>query len=181
MAPDPIDLRHGVTDPESAFQVVSMMEGVVARGTGQRAQIEGRPIAGKTGTSNDARDVWFVGFSPDLTAGVFVGYDEPASLGDHAAGGIIAAPIFAEFMEKALANSPAVPFRTPPGVRMVRVDANTGRPARSNNPRVILEAFKPGTAPPTAADAARQAAAQGAGKGGSGSGSAPDIGTGGLY
>lgn len=180
-APDPIDLRHGVTDPESAFQVVSMMEGVVARGTAQRAQIEGRPIAGKTGTSNDARDVWFVGFAPDLAAGVFIGYDEPASLGDHAAGGIIAAPIFADFMEKALANSPAVPFRTPPGVRMVRVDATTGRPARSNNPRVILEAFKPGTAPPTGADAARQAAAQGSAKSGSGASSAPDLGTGGLY
>ena len=177
-APDPIDLRDGVTDPDSAYQVVSMMEGVVARGTGQRAQIDGRPIAGKTGTSNDAKDVWFVGFAPDLVVGVFIGYDNPASLGDHAAGGIIAAPIFADFMEKALKNSPAVPFRTPPGVRLVRVDATTGRPARSNNPRVILEAFKPGTAPPTAADAARQAASQ---EKRSGFASAPDIGTGGLY
>lgn len=178
-APAPIDLRQGVTDPESAFQVVSMLEGAVIRGTGQKAQIEGRPIAGKTGTSNDAKDVWFVGFSPDLAAGVFIGYDDPESLGDHAAGGTLAAPIFADFMEKALQNSPAVPFRTPPGVRLVRVDASSGRPARSNNPRVILEAFKPGTAPPTGADAARQAAAPGSGR--RGSGEAPDLGTGGLY
>ncbi|HYN38259.1 MAG TPA: penicillin-binding protein 1A [Rhodospirillales bacterium] len=185
-APDPIDLRHGVTDPDSAYQVVSMMEGVVIRGTGQKAQIEGRPIAGKTGTSNDARDVWFVGFAPDLAAGVFIGYDDPASLGDHAAGGVIAAPIFADFMQEALKLSPAVPFRTPPGVRMVRVDSQTGRPARSNNPRVILEAFKPGTFPPTGADAARRSQSQVAGqepRRGSGSGAAasPDIGTGGLY
>lgn len=179
-APDPIDLRHGVTDPESAFQVVSMMEGVITRGTGQRAQIEGRPMAGKTGTSNDARDVWFVGFAPDLVAGVFIGYDDPASLGDHAAGGIIAAPIFADFMEKALQNSPAVPFRTPPGVRLVRVDAATGRPAGANNPRVILEAFKPGTAPFSGTDAAGRSGSQGEASR-SRSAPAPDIGTGGLY
>ena len=176
-APDPIDLRQGVTDPESAYQVVSMMEGVVARGTGERAQVEGRPIAGKTGTSNDARDVWFVGFAPDLAAGVFIGYDDPQSLGDHAAGGIIAAPIFANFMEEALRSSPVVPFRTPPGVRLVRVDASTGRPAAAKNPRVILEAFKPGTAPPTAGEA-RQASD---GRRATGSAAAPDIGTGGLY
>jgi penicillin-binding protein 1A len=179
-APDPIDLRHGVTDPESAFQVVSMLEGVITRGTGQRARIEGRPMAGKTGTSNDARDVWFVGFAPDLAAGVFIGYDDPASLGDHAAGGVIAAPIFADFMEKALKDSPAVPFRTPPGVRLVRVDASTGRPARANNPRVILEAFKPGTAPFSGSEAAGRSAAQGDANRGR-SAPAPDIGTGGLY
>jgi penicillin-binding protein 1A len=179
-APDPIDLRHGVTDPESAFQVVSMLEGVITRGTGERARIEGRPMAGKTGTSNDARDVWFVGFAPDLAAGVFIGYDDPASLGDHAAGGVIAAPIFADFMEKALQDSPAVPFRTPPGVRLVRVDASTGRPARANNPRVILEAFKPGTAPLSGSEAAGRSASQRDASPGR-SAPTPDIGTGGLY
>jgi len=171
--PVPPDVREEVTDPHSAFQLVSMLQGVVLRGTGQRAQTDGRPLAGKTGTSNDARDVWFVGFSPDLAVGVFLGYDEPASLGDHAAGGTLAAPIFADFMGKALADTPAIPFRTPPGVRLVRVDAATGQPAGSGNPRLILEAFKPGTAPPSPGEGRQQS--------GGGGGGAPDIGTGGLY
>jgi penicillin-binding protein 1A len=171
--PEPIDLREAVTDPNSAFQVVSMMQGVIERGTGERAKIEGRPLGGKTGTSTDAKDVWFVGFSPDLVVGVFIGYDEPASLGDHAAGGTVAAPIFAAFMREALKDKPAVPFRTPPGVRLMRVDGATGRLAGSSNPRVILEAFKPGTAP--------EAPGAGRGRGASGSDSSPDIGTGGLY
>ncbi|MBK8176916.1 MAG: penicillin-binding protein 1A [Rhodospirillales bacterium] len=170
--PQPIDLAGTVTDPESAYQVVSMLQGVVERGTGERAQTDGRPLAGKTGTSNEAKDVWFVGFSPDLVAGVFVGYDEPASLGDHAAGGVIAAPIFADFMGKALAGTPAIPFRTPPGVRLMRVDSTTGQLARSGNPRVILEAFKPGTAPPQPSEG---------GSGGGSSAPTPDTGTGGLY
>jgi penicillin-binding protein 1A len=114
-----------------------------------------------------------VGFSPDLVVGVFIGYDEPASLGDHAAGGTVAAPIFAAFMRDALKDKPAVPFRTPPGVRLMRVDGATGRLAGSSNPRVILEAFKPGTAPEVPGAGAD-------GKGGA-SDSSPDIGTGGLY
>ena len=170
--PEPIDLRKEVTDPHSAYQVVSMLQGVVDRGTGERAKIDGRPLAGKTGTSTDAKDVWFVGFAPDLAVGVFIGYDEPASLGDHAAGGTVAAPIFASFMREALKDKPAIPFRTPPGVRLMRVDAATGRPAASANPRVILEAFKPGTAPEATAVGSRPS------RGVDGS---PDIGTGGLY
>lgn len=167
------DVREPVTDPDSAYQLVSMLQGAVQRGTGNRAQTDdGRPIAGKTGTSNDAKDVWFVGFSPDLVAGVFLGYDEPDSLGDHAAGGTLAAPIFSEFMSHALANTPAIPFRTPPGVRLVRVDAATGLPAGSGNPRLILEAFKPGTAPSPPGDS---------GASGTARSSAPDVGTGGLY
>ena len=174
--PEPIDLREAVTDPNSAFQVVSMMQGVIDRGTGERAKIEGRPLGGKTGTSTDAKDVWFVGFSPDLVVGVFIGYDEPASLGDHAVGGTVAAPIFAAFIREALKDKPAVPFRTPPGVRLMRVDGATGRLAGSSNPRVILEAFKPGTAPE--GSGGRPGRGRG---GGSGSDSSPDIGTGGLY
>jgi penicillin-binding protein 1A len=172
--PEPIDLRPAVTDPHSAYQVVSMLQGVVERGTGERAQIAGRPIAGKTGTSSDAKDVWFVGFSPDLVVGVFIGYDEPASLGDHAAGGTVAAPIFANFMREALKDKPTIPFRTPPGVRLVRVDAATGRPAAAANPRVIFEAFKPGTAPEATGSARSFRSGQRVGD-------SPDIGTGGLY
>ncbi len=172
--PEPIDLREAVTDPHSAYQVVSMLQGVVDRGTGERARLPGRPLAGKTGTSTDAKDVWFIGFAPDLAVGVFIGYDEPASLGDHAAGGTVAAPIFGSFMREALKDKPAIPFRTPPGVKLVRVDAATGRPAASANPRVIFEAFKPGTAP--------EATGSGSGRGaGTSAGNSPDTGTGGLY
>jgi penicillin-binding protein 1A len=169
--PEPTDPSEAVTDAMSAYQLVTMLEGVVERGTGSRARLEGRPLGGKTGTSNDAKDVWFVGFSPDLAVGVFVGYDDPQSLGDHAAGGTIAAPIFGDFVAHVLANEPAIPFRTPPGIRMVRVDAATGRLTSAGNPRMILEAFKPGTAPPQ----------PGEGRSAGTSGLAPDIGTGGLY
>lgn len=145
--PELVDDRPEVTDPHSAFQLVSMLTGVVQRGTGQRVKELNRPLAGKTGTSNDAKDVWFVGFSPDLAVGVFVGFDEPASLGSHETGGAIAAPIFREFMRAALADEPPSPFRTPPGIRLVRVNAANGQLAAAGGPSVILEAFKPGTVP----------------------------------
>jgi penicillin-binding protein 1A len=114
--PDP---RDEVIDPRTAYQVVSLLEGVVQRGTGKAARAIGRPVAGKTGTSNDSKDTWFVGFSPDLVAGVFVGFDQPRSLGKHETGGSVAAPIFTEFMTPALADKPPIPFRMPPGLRFV--------------------------------------------------------------
>ncbi len=138
--PDP---RQQVIDPRTAYQIVSMLEGVVQRGTGRAARAIGRPIAGKTGTSNDSKDAWFIGFSPDLVAGVFVGYDQPKSLGRHATGGKVAAPIFTQFMSAALADKPPVPFRMPPGLRFVYVDLHSGKPAPPGGPGVILEAFKP--------------------------------------
>jgi penicillin-binding protein 1A len=124
-----------------------MLEGVVKRGTGRRISEIGKPLAGKTGTTNDSRDTWFMGFSPDLAVGVFVGYDQPKSLGDHEAGSTVAAPVFKDFMEHALAGHPAVPFRIPPGIRLVRVNAATGKPASSGDRNFILEAYKIGTEP----------------------------------
>ncbi len=124
-----------------------MLEGVVQRGTGHAVASVGKPLAGKTGTTNESRDTWFVGFSPDLAVGVFVGFDEPTPLGNHEAGGTVAAPIFRDFMKEALAESPATPFRIPPGIRLVRINAETGQLARAGDKRVILEAFKPGTEP----------------------------------
>ncbi len=146
------DDRKVVTDPASAYQIVTMLEGVVQRGTGRRIRSIGKPLAGKTGTTNDSRDTWFMGFAPDLVAGVFVGFDTPISLGRQVWGGqetgsSVAAPIFKSFMEEAMATRPAIPFRTPPGVRMVRIDATTGELAHSGSPKVITEAFKPGTEP----------------------------------
>ncbi len=99
------------------------------RGTGTAVKAVGKPIAGKTGTTNDWRDAWFVGFTPDLAAGVYIGYDDPDSLGDDETGGHIAAPVFRDFMIAALKDAPATAFRTPPGMRLYRVSAATGLPA----------------------------------------------------
>ncbi len=140
------DTREQVADPGSAYQVVTMMEGVVQRGTGDAVKAVGRPIAGKTGTTNDYRDAWFEGFTPDLAAGVYVGYDDPESLGKDETGGHVAAPIFRDFMIAALKNTPATDFRIPPGLRLYRVSAATGLPVSGGGP-AIYEAYKPGTEP----------------------------------
>jgi penicillin-binding protein 1A len=109
----------------------------------------GKPVAGKTGTTNDEKDVWFVGFSPDLAVGVYVGYDKPKPLGRGATGGHISAPIVKEFLKVALADKAAVPFRVPAGIKLIRIEAKTGmRAGPGTTGGVILEAFKPGTAPP---------------------------------
>jgi penicillin-binding protein 1A len=147
VAPEIPDTREEVTDPASAYQVVSMLQGVVQRGTGVRIRAVGKPLAGKTGTTNESRDTWFVGFSPDLAVGVFVGFDEPTPLGKHETGSSVAVPVFRDFMSEALESKPAVPFRIPPDIRLVRIDAATGRLARPGDDHVILEAFKPGTVP----------------------------------
>ena len=146
------DNRVQLTTPTSAYQIVTMLEGVVQRGTGRRIAELGKPLGGKTGTTNDSRDTWFVGFSPDLVAGIFIGFDTPIPLGRQPWGGqetgsSVAAPVFKEFMGQALADKPAIPFRTPPGIRMVRIDAETGKLASPSSNKVIEEAFKAGTEP----------------------------------
>jgi penicillin-binding protein 1A len=141
------DRRSQVADPASVYQMVSMLEGVVQRGTGRRMKSLGKPLAGKTGTTNKALDTWFIGFAPDLAVGVFVGFDSPRSLGKKEQGASVSAPIFKEFMKNALFDKPSIPFRIPPGIRLVRVNAETGRLARPGDRRIILEAFKPGTVP----------------------------------
>ncbi|MEM9494739.1 MAG: penicillin-binding protein 1A [Pseudomonadota bacterium] len=137
------DAREQVMDPRTAYQITSILEGVVVRGTGSAVRkVSDKPLAGKTGTTNDYKDAWFVGFAPDLAAGVFVGFDMPQTLGRGEAGGKVAAPVFADFMTNALADQPGIPFRVPSGIRLVRVNAKTGRPATSGDSNVILEAFK---------------------------------------
>jgi penicillin-binding protein 1A len=145
--PELPDNRQQIADPRSVYQVVSMMQGVVERGTGKVVGTLGRPLAGKTGTTNDSKDTWFVGFSPDLAVGVFVGYDQPKGLGRHETGGVVAAPVFRDFMAAALKNEPPIPFRIPPGIEMVRVDATSGQLPSPGDKNVIYEAFKPGTEP----------------------------------
>jgi penicillin-binding protein 1A len=141
------DTREQIADPASVYQVVAMLQGVVQRGTGRRIAELGRPLAGKTGTTNNNTDTWFIGFTPDLAVGVFVGFDEPKTLGPKDTGSNVAAPVFKSFMRDALADQPIIPFRTPPEIRLVRINAETGQLARAGDRRVFLEAFKPGTVP----------------------------------
>jgi penicillin-binding protein 1A len=147
--PELIDNREQVLDPMTAYQITSIMEGVVKRGTATVVQEVGKPIAGKTGTTNDEKDAWFVGFSPDLVVGVFIGYDKPRPMGRGMTGGVLAAPIFTEFMKVALADAPPKEFQVPPGVELIPVDRRTGLRANGGGEGVILEAFKPGTTPPS--------------------------------
>ena len=146
--PELIDDREQVLDPMTAYQITSMMEGVVQRGTATKVKAVGRPIAGKTGTTNDEKDAWFVGFSPDLVVGVFVGYDKPRPMGKGQTGGVLAAPIFTDFMRIALKDTPPKEFQVPPGIDLIPIDGRTGLRASGSGPGVILEAFKPGTSPP---------------------------------
>jgi len=187
--PEPalIDRRPQVLDPMTAYQITSIMEGVVLRGTATTLREVGKPLAGKTGTTNDWKDAWFVGFSPDLAVGVYIGYDKPRSLGRGASatGGQLAAPIVKEFLKVALADKPAVPFRVPAGIKLIRVDPRTGQRASPGDSRVILEGFKPGTAPPDTYSVVGYADQEGGG--GRAVGVSPDAeravrsGTGGLY
>ncbi|AMA57972.1 penicillin-binding protein 1A [Bradyrhizobium sp. CCGE-LA001] len=149
--PQLIDRREQVLDPMTAYQITELMEGVVQSGTATVIKEVGKPVAGKTGTTNEAKDAWFVGFSPDIAVAVYMGYDKPRPLGkgNAATGGHLAAPIVRDFLKLALADKPAVPFKVPAGIKLVRVAAKTGmRAGPGETGGTILEAFKPGTAPP---------------------------------
>ncbi|MEQ8595181.1 MAG: penicillin-binding protein 1A [Parvibaculum sp.] len=141
------DNRERAEDARTAYQITSMLEGAIQRGTGASVKSVGVPLAGKTGTSNEARDTWFLGYSPNLVVGVFVGFDEPAPLGRAETGGRTAAPVFRDFMTKAIGGKPAIPFRIPSGINLVKVDLKTGALASGDGGGVILEAFREGTEP----------------------------------
>ncbi len=145
--PQLADVRKQVVDPITAFQMVGIMEGVVQSGTATRLKALNRPVAGKTGTTNDYKDAWFIGFTPDLAVGVYVGYDQPRPMGRSATGGGLAAPIVMDFLKEALKDVPPVPFRAPQGAMLVRVNHTTGLPARPGERDVVLEAFKPTQTP----------------------------------
>jgi penicillin-binding protein 1A len=147
--PEPtiIDNREQVLDPMTAYQITSMMEGVVERGTGYIIHDLGYPIAGKTGTTNDEKDAWFVGYTPDLVVGLYMGYDTPKPMGHGSTGGGLAAPVFKEFMKAELAGTRPVDFRVPPGMKLIPINRKTGMRAEGGGPDVIMEAFKPGTGP----------------------------------
>lgn len=145
--PEVPDGREQIADERTAYQMVSILEGVVQRGTAAKLAALERPLAGKTGTTNESKDTWFVGFSPDLVVGVFVGFDQPKSMGKRETGGSTATPIFGEFMKEALKDTPPTPFRVPPGIKNVRINATTGRAAQPGDKNLIWEAFVTGTEP----------------------------------
>jgi penicillin-binding protein 1A len=140
-------------DPMTAYQTVHMLEGVVQRGTAVRLRDLGVPLFGKTGTTSGPKDVWFVGGTPDVIAGVYIGFDQPRNMGGYAQGGSLAAPIFKDFFLATLTDAPPVPFTAPKGVRMVRIDRQSGRrvygswPGSDPKASVIWEAFKPESEP----------------------------------
>ena len=139
--------KESVISPQHAFIMTNLLQGVVQHGTGQRAKVIGRPIAGKTGTSSDYADAWFIGFTPSLLTSVWVGFDDRASLGKNETGAGAALPIWISFMEKALQEMPTESFEPPEGIVFVKVDLDTGLPPEEGSQTVILEAFMDGAVP----------------------------------
>lgn len=145
--PELQDGRERVLDPMTAYQVTSMMESVVSDGTAAKRVSLGRPVAGKTGTTNDNHDAWFIGFTPELVTGVYIGFDEPESLGRAASGGAVAAPVFNSFMKIALAGQPVEDFHMPEGMQVFNIDVHSGMAALPGTAGAVSEPFKPGTKP----------------------------------
>jgi penicillin-binding protein 1A len=147
-APTIVSNRDRIMNAVTAYQLVSMLEGVVTRGTARNAINLPVPIAGKTGTTNDAKDVWFVGFSSTIVAGCYIGYDTPRSMGS-ASGGGVCAPVFQEFMQDAIAEYGGGPFRVPDGCRFINIDRFTGArlPDGASGNNVVSECFRDGEEP----------------------------------
>ena len=120
-----------------------MMEGVIKRGTGRKLKNLNLYLAGKTGTTNKNMDAWFLGFTSKIAIGVYVGFDEPKSLGKYETGGKAALPIFKKFVQKVVKKQETIPFRIPKNINFVRVDVDTGLPPKLNAKNVIYESFKP--------------------------------------
>ncbi|PCI87318.1 MAG: penicillin-binding protein [Hyphomicrobiales bacterium] len=146
--PKLIDNSQRVIQATTAYQITSFMEGVVKRGTATIVNKLGKPVAGKTGTTNDYKDAWFVGFTPDLVVGVYLGFDKPKNLGRTQTGGQLAAPVFLDFMQMALKDTPSIPFRVPNGLNFYRINGKTGIAALPGDSNIISEAFKNGAEPP---------------------------------
>ena len=148
IAPTLNDERERVIDPRVAYQITSILEGVVQRGTGVAAKVLGRPVAGKTGTTNDSRDTWFIGFTPDIVVGTYVGFDTPRSLGEKETGGRVAIQGFIKFMQQAANDMPVREFRAPPGIREVAINRANGQPLYDTKggdaKSIIMEAFLTG-------------------------------------
>jgi penicillin-binding protein 1A len=140
-------LKERVISPQNAFIMTHLLEGVVQHGTGQRAKVLGRPVAGKTGTSSDYTDAWFIGYTPSLLTGVWVGFDDKTSLGPNETGARAALPIWISFMGQALRNIPNEAFKPPQGITLIKVNIETGQPSDGSSQETITEAFIEGTIP----------------------------------
>jgi penicillin-binding protein 1A len=176
------DKREQLADPVADYQIIQMLQGVVTRGTGATVAAVGKPIAGKTGTTSDWRDAWFVGFTPNLAAGVYIGFDNHDSLGRGEQAAVVSAPVFRNFMIAATKDAPATEFRIPPGLQMVRVNPDSMQPAESGESSIWI-AYKPGTGPDTNRDMGLQGVPGESSPLVSGGEAArqPSSGTGGLY
>jgi penicillin-binding protein 1A len=139
--------RRRVMSPEEAYLTTSLLRSVVESGTGQRAKALGRPAAGKTGTTNEAKDAWFVGYTTELVAGVWVGYDDPIPLGWGEAGSATALPAWVAFMKAAHDGHPSTDFPRPPGIAVVTIDPATGLIAYPGQTDAVEEEFLEGTVP----------------------------------
>jgi penicillin-binding protein 1A len=139
-----VDDRESITDSATSFQITSMLQGVVDRGTAAKAKSIGKIVGGKTGTTNNSFDSWFVGFSPDLIMAVYVGFDTPRSLGDDETGASVALPIFIDFMKEAIKDKPSIPFRVPGSIKLVKIDRTTGKYPNPSTPKdkIFFEALK---------------------------------------
>ena len=131
-----------IISPETAYQITSMMEGVIKRGTGRKLRSLNLNLAGKTGTTNKNMDAWFLGFTSKLVMGVYVGFDEPQSLGRYETGAKAALPIFKKFVSNVVKKRDALPFRVPKNIKLVMVNAETGLPSNTNTKKAIYESFK---------------------------------------
>lgn len=147
LPPEKVAESEPLSDPQSLYQIVSILQGAVERGTGKQARVAGHTIAGKTGTTNDVKDIWFVGFSQNVIAGVYLGFDTPKPLG-RGAGSHMAARVFADFMKTVLKDEKNQPFAVPDGMTFVRVNRRSGAAASADpDGQIIIEAFKPGQSP----------------------------------
>ena len=138
------DDRQQIISPETAYQITSMMEGVVKRGTGKKLRNLNLSLAGKTGTTNKNMDAWFLGFTSKLAIGVYVGFDEPKSLGRYETGAKAALPIFEKFVKSVVKKKDAMPFKVPKNINLVMVDVETGLLPKTDTKNIIYESFKSG-------------------------------------
>jgi penicillin-binding protein 1A len=142
-----VPAREKIIEKSTAYIITSLLEGVVKHGTGRRVRALNRPVAGKTGTTNNLYDAWFVGYTPRYITGTWVGFDEEGPLGKGETGSRAASPIWLDYMKKILADKPIRVFQVPEGVVFSKIDAETGLLPITESKKVIFECFKEGTAP----------------------------------
>ena len=133
--------KEAIFSEPHAFQITSMLKGAIDRGTGRKTRFKGIEIAGKTGTTNNNTDAWFIGYTSDLIIGVYTGFDKPVSLGKKETGSSVAVPIFKNIIVEYLKTNKSLPFRVPSGIELIKTDLDSGKIITNNNSNTIYEAF----------------------------------------